>query len=56
MLYLFVRGPVLPADKQMHHLYKDFGHFASLKSVELQIQLVSSKPCELNAKFLCEFV
>lgn len=39
----------------MHYSKKDFDHFKSLKSIELQIKSERSE-CDLNSEFILEFV
>lgn len=47
---------VLPTENQLHHSYKDLGHFTRLKQIELQIRSETPEQCKMNAEFLCEFV
>lgn len=43
-------------DEQMHYVEKAFGHFTSLKSVEIQVRSEISEQCDLNVEFICEFI
>ncbi|XP_031623263.1 uncharacterized protein LOC116340755 [Contarinia nasturtii] len=45
----------LPENNQMHYSKKDFNHFKSLKSIEIQIKSERNE-CDLNSEFILEFI
>lgn len=40
----------------MHYIKEAFGHFTSLKSMEIQVQTETSEQGDLNVEFICEFI